>query len=178
MGTVDLNMNDDAKYRESVQREINFRLELNAVKSAMSELQTQAPADGSRGLVAREADALVNGEDDSADVGREQLAALRHKAAVLEKAIELQRQVVARERARVSRLIAEQRLPEYKAIVKRGAKALADVRQFILDERDFRESLINADVSFTSVIRPMPFTSLTEDDCDRWTAEAKAYELI
>jgi hypothetical protein len=92
---------------------------------------------------------------------------------VLAAAVERQQKIVADAESKVSRQIAEQFKPDYVAVIRRGAKAMATLRQFILEERDFRHALKVADVAFAGTIPPMPLQGFDENDVDRWADEVK-----
>lgn len=83
---------------------------------------------------------------------------------------------LAQAESEASRSIAEQKRPEYEKVVRRGAKIMSTLADWIRDERAFREALRDADVQFTSAIRPMALPrKFDETDCQAWLVEAAQY---
>jgi hypothetical protein len=78
---------------------------------------------------------------------RDEARALDERRRILQKAVELQRPEVERERARWSRLIVEKTRPAYVAIVRGVAEKLRALSDALASERALRESLIDNDVS-------------------------------
>jgi len=98
------------------------------------------------------------------------------KVRVLAAAVERQAKVVADTEATASQRIADQLKPEYLNIVKRGARAMAALRQFMTDEKAFVESLADADVKFGNVIYPMGLAKRFDDaDIELWAQDAKQH---
>jgi hypothetical protein len=81
-----------------------------------------------------------------------------------------QKDLTAAETA-ASQRIAEDRKPEYVAILRRGAKAVAALRQFILDERAWRDSMDAAGIRFVGVVPPAGLAAIDETYLDHWSAE-------
>src|SRR4051794_19185144 len=98
---------------------------------------------------------------------------------VLHAALERQRKVVAEVESRASKRIAEQLKPDYVGILKRGAKALSALRQFVIEEREFRRAMIDNDVKFASVIRPMALNAIADEtDIDNYARELREHYNI
>jgi hypothetical protein len=118
-------------------------------------------------------------------LGREPTAATvstdeaRQRVRVLEGAIaEQRREIVDTERV-ASERIAREALPSYRAIVKRMAVAMADLRQAAVDEKNFRESLVAGDVRLGDTIRPMGLSGILKpgqvDVFDAWLSEYREH---
>jgi hypothetical protein len=103
---------------------------------------------------------------------------LTAKIQTLRRAIEIQTGIYENAISAASRAIAESLRPEYEKIVRRGAKALTALRQFIIDEKVFRDELTAAGLRFTTAIRPMGLPRFDETDVDAWQREAREFYSI
>src|SRR5262245_55692527 len=119
--------------------------------------------------------AILNGRDAPGGVSAVERQELADRVRILAAAVEKQRRNVTDAERQASARISEQLKPDYVAILKRGAKAIAAFRAFIVDEGKFREAMDDAGVNFATTIRPMGFPRIDESDCDAWDAEAKQY---
>jgi hypothetical protein len=83
----------------------------------------------------------------------------------------------------VSREVCDRLRPRHREIVGATAAALRQLSEALKDERDFREALIEADIDFTGVLRPMPFAAAgTLDDenshATNWMRDARDAGLL
>jgi hypothetical protein len=125
-----------------------------------------------------EAAALIAG-DEAPESYRANADELRHELAVVRKAVELQRGIVAEQRIIASREIATAELPRYRQVVGSIAKTLATLKEQIAAEQEIRDELYSGDVAYSSIIRPMGSPGgLTRFQIDAWTREAETYGLI
>lgn len=104
-------------------------------------------------------------------------ADLVERVRVLTAAEDKQRKAVRDAESVASTKIAKLVRPQYEALLKKeGVKAVDGVRAFIVKERAFRQSLIDADVNFSAVFRPMGLPTISdENDCDFWRKELHEY---
>jgi hypothetical protein len=119
---------------------------------------------------------------DSEEASRRGLDAIADELAVVRRALDLQRDLVERERARVSRAVCERLRPRHREIVGAIAGALRQLSAALEDERDLRDRLITNDIDFAATLRPMPFISGTLADPDShasvWVRDARDAGLL
>jgi hypothetical protein len=172
---------DDPGYAEAVARYGELQAEVSNLQKSISDLQSRLTIAAGSDSADEEALSLVSGGGnglENASHLRTQLDDSRHRLAVVERALALQRQIVTAERARASKVVADAKRPEYKTIIGTMAKAMRALKAAIESELAFREELIAGDVSFSAAIPPMAlpsrFDGSNSADADRWLAEAAA----
>lgn len=179
-----VNLNEDRAYAAAISQQTQLQAEVARLRQTISDLQARLETANNGDSLDEEALALVSGSDavESASLIRTQLVEMRHRLAVSERALTLQRKIVEQERSRVSRAIAESKRPEYETLIRGFAKAVRALKAAIESEAAFREELISGDVSFAATIRPMglpkQFDASTGEDCDRWLSEAAEHYAI
>jgi hypothetical protein len=133
------------------------------------------------------ADKLLTGDDSVLDRRvvdhRLELAGIDHERQVLRRAIEMQRQVLERERFRVGREVCEALRPAHREIVQKLADALIALGRVAAEEIDFRNALDEKGVPFAGFLRPMPINRLGNPRdgnsmLARWLLEAVEFDLI
>jgi hypothetical protein len=154
------------------------RDKLARLRAELSELSRQHEAASAGGPLVRTAfDRAVDevlGIDSPPPTTTDQDAAAERER-VLATAVERQARAVEAAESKAGQKIAEACRPDYVNIVRRGAKAMAALKQFIIDEREFRDQLLQADVKLGGTIQPMALGKLIDEhDCDRFAAEAKS----
>lgn len=183
-----MKLSDDAAYRaaqvkldELVAKRTDLQKSIRGYETAIEGRQELTQLD-------RAARAML-GDTDAEFASLETSRQKRHIAAadmlVIDRAIAMQRDAVAAERARVSEAICQELLPAHKANVAKIAKALTALHKAVAEEYQLRERLTDADISFSSTLRPMPLVAhnvRTADElaelAERYTAEARAYGLL
>lgn len=141
---------DDAGYQAAT----NKLEQLQKQRAEVDAELTAAAAQKRENLSARDraALAMLDGDQPADDTSR---AELIERRAVIDRAIELQRNAVETERARVSRDICAAALPTHKRNVKAVSAALAALADAVAAEEQLREKLDGGGVVFGATIRPM-----------------------
>jgi hypothetical protein len=140
-------------------RQAEARAALRDVEARLATLST----DGAAALAIHEkAEALVAGRDpatagpDAAALRREHRD-LVERVAVLGRALELQKEVLAEQRAKASPLVAEAHRAEHRELALGVIRAALALAQANAQERAFRNALAEAGVDYLSVLWPMEF---------------------
>lgn len=92
------------------------------------------------------------------------LTELARRLAVVREAVSMQRQIVDGLRSEIGTQIATDLLPQHRANVKAVIAAALKLNQAVEAEAALRDSLIQADVPFSGVIRPMGINGFTLRD--------------
>lgn len=141
-----------------------------------------------RDIDRRAAALLAGGEVEEApearrDRLRAELGEVTDQLRVAQRAVELQKVNVDRERSRAGAVITQRLMPEHRAIVGRIHTALQALSAALVMEEKFRDELALGDVPFGE-IHPMPLAgdSLRLDKsyslANLWVDEARAFHLI
>ena len=137
---------------------LKLEFELVALNQRRSELETERITRSEGGRVDDCALAILRGEQPdclSLDV---HLTQINGHIAATRRAIDLQRQIVAAVRGKVSKEICASLRPKYRRIIEQTACVLVQLADLVKKERDFREALIDGDVAFVGWIPPLtPF---------------------
>lgn len=158
--------------------------DLLAVEAQIRHMQALArPEDG--GAVARAAKRYLDGEDvpQSPRFDEQEFGVLQERRRMLAAAVELARREVAAAESAASRAICEALLPEYAEHVRRVADAMVGVVRAHEAMLELTESLSEAGISWSGVLRPMQMGALGRAS-DRyslpaqWLREAVKYSLL
>jgi hypothetical protein len=158
-----IDMRDDPAYRRASEKlaDLTARAaELEARRRAINEGLHEA-REGERDSLAARAALLLQDDAVPRSPASEQLrlrtdlGTIEDELAVVRRAIELQRETVAAEGARVARELCERARPQHRAIVGRIAAAVQALDAALAEEQAFRERFIDAGVpGFTGYLRP------------------------
>jgi hypothetical protein len=112
--------------------------------------------------------ALATGEKFEPSLSSEQLT---QRISDLHRAIELQSRAVVEAECNAGRRIAEQVKPQYEAIMKRGAKAVKALAEFLADEAAFGDALYANGIRACGVLPRIPFGKIDSDFCKAWLSQ-------
>lgn len=102
----------------------------------------------------QEALGVLDGTPPPATIEETKLLNLERKLKVLRRAETIHRQRMVELRSELSKTIAQQVQPEYATLVREMAQQTIKLAKLIEREQQFREALIDGDISFTSVFQP------------------------
>jgi len=185
------NLNRFPAYAAACERLSDLQLRLQRTEARISELVAQLNAAGTAksDLTAR-ATKLVSGDASSLDATRHvntrtELAKLQEERPVLEEAIRLQQEIIARERQHASKAICEQVRPVYDAVVLALARALVELGLAGETYQALTDRLRAADVAWGAQLRPMAFLPAGGDPRHKdhssiamWLRDALEHKLI
>jgi len=181
--TVDLL--SDEEYRGESEKLQGLRGKLAGLERNINSISAAREREEQASVVRLQAaTALLDGmEPPGAVPSHAQLAALYETRVITREAVAIQEGRLREIRARVSRTLCMALRPEYARIVKRLAAALTELSEALDQEHEFRAVLRDADIDFSTAIRPMgplwvsaekvgrvsdPFSNISA-----WLAEAK-----
>jgi hypothetical protein len=179
---------DDDQYRRATAQLADLKTRAATLERRREELALGLTAQAKGAALAARARHLL---DDAAVPAarvpalRENLAGVLDEQAITAEAIRLQQAVVDRELARASAGICERLQPQHRAIVRRIAASISELRAALGEELDFRNALIETGISFTAKLRPMPLANLVGSDprdennvFALWMADARSNGLL
>lgn len=176
---------DDETYRAAAEKYEEIKGRLASLDARRQELQSglarMAEADmlDDRARTLLDDDVVPRAVDDTKL--RRDLEAVTDEIRVVRRAVELQRETVAREGDRVSREICARLAPAHRALVQQIGKHLTGLVDALRAEHEFREALIVGGVSFASTLRAMPLPHVwrpdEEGDAARWLKDAREHGL-
>lgn len=136
-------------------------------------------------IYSEQAEAMINGtkSDMSTVTVEADLKKAHHNLRVVEKAIDMQRQIVDQARGNASAKACNKLKPEYKQRIGETAKALLVLEQAVCAEHKLRTDVIAGGITF--LMRAMPFRHVGfinaeygDSNILRWLNEADEYGLI
>lgn len=164
--SIDIRPERDPRYTAAKARYTELKRELDALERQRDDVQTGigSLASRARDQIAEEATLMLSGTPapDPANLKREALIKtlddLTHRLAVLRAAVAMQRDIVGKLLGEVSNAIARDMLPRHRANVGAVVEALLQLNAALEAEADLRETLNENNVSYMSVMRPMPIS--------------------
>ena len=164
--SIDMRLEREPRYTAATARYTELRTELDSLERQRDAVQAGigSLASRARDQIAEEATLMLSGTPapDPANLKREALIKtlddLTHRLAVLRAAVAMQQNIVGKLRSEVSNAIARDMLPQHRANVGAVVDALLQLNAALEAEADLRETLNENNVSYISVMRPMPIS--------------------
>lgn len=158
MSKIDLNR--DPRFAAAKAKLYELQQELSTLERQRNELDAglSQTTVNQKSLIEQEASALLSGgvpETNEREALTRTLAELTHRLAVIRQAVPMQRQIVESLRAEIGQQIATELLPQHQANVKAVIEAALKLNVAVEAEAALRDQLIQADVPFAGIIRPM-----------------------
>ncbi len=186
MAVSDLSLMSDPGYKAAWDKLMELKTQLTEAERNISELGSRAPGDEVVTAKQRKVTAILQGENPDSVEGsdwRNDLRKARERRNLLYEAEREQQRVLATERIRASKIIAERVKPEYSEAVREIAQSLVKLGMAVLKERSIGEPLRAEDISFYQVFQPQPFNVIgnPHDSTSRislWLKEAVRLEYI
>jgi hypothetical protein len=151
-------------WKKANARLVEMQLDLRALEEEATDILLKigtAENFGRDDRLTVEAMALVSGDRKAKllDAGtlRTELGKINHKKNVLRRAIEIQRNTVERLRYKHSAELCKELTPQYKGLVRDVARAAVSLAKAMQKERQFRDDLLQADISYTGYLPPVVF---------------------
>ena len=186
---IDIRLERDPRYVEAVVRYTDLKTELDTLNRQCNDVFAGLNSLGAivRDKIEQEAAAMLSGAPDPANPNRETLtrtlAELTHRLAVVSKAVEMQKAMVAELRAEVGKAIATDLLPQHRANVQAVAAAAIQLASAMEAEAALRVSLFDNNVPDCGILRPMtmPGVGLLRDNQSRifrFLLECESYGFV
>lgn len=188
MKHIDTQLSRDPRFVAATDRLNELKSELTACERKRDSVQSGIGTLASqRDIVATEAAALLSGHQaDPTALRRDDLVRtldeLDHKTAVLRQAVDMQRGIVADLRAEIGTAIAIDLLPQHRENVAAVVEAALQLATALQAERELRDDLIENDVPFCGIVRPMALRGFDLRDgqsmLTRWLLEALEHGFV
>jgi len=151
-------------YKLAFEKWTGIKSQLDESETSLQTLLFEGKPESFQSQKEKQVQAILDGQEpddvQATEIWRENFARATQRRYLFIEALEVQKRRISEQRIIASKKIAKEVEPKYKSIIEKMALKWVELGKLVIEERNLRESLNDADIAFCAHFDPMPINRL------------------